>query len=418
VPILKHLAEPFGTPSDASKAKLDKTAVTLADKVELKVDDTDRKLALALSAKYNIDQVQALILTRSFIYNHGLSRPDLSGQEKEKESKVEEFVETITPFYYTERLSVLRSIIPLFRANEEPGHPINEVADEFLPLIIGTGPSFVTSILTEYQKKTQSPPPTKLLSNPHESARWSKQNFKEQLILLEILFWSLWSFVACDGPTVVRVFETAYSTRIGTAQENAALMVDAESSQLRQDGTAMWVLIMLEVLELERVAQPGGLSLAADPDSPPLYWSSAEHLQRIHELVCTNQDGQYVCVYLAWAFVLARLNAVKAEMQSPLPSHQPFFDALVPANDRAFTGGPDAVPLHMARMCLSPEAGLFPFLHNLLTDSPLFVTSVAWKTGSAVTDPNAVAFRSVIKGNSSHLPSLASSTQTRTIQGC
>ncbi|EDR12602.1 uncharacterized protein LACBIDRAFT_311161 [Laccaria bicolor S238N-H82] len=48
--------------------------------------------------------------------------------------------------------------------------------------------------------------------------------------------------------------------------------------------------------------------------------------------------------------------------------------------------------------CLEPETGLYNLLGNLLTNSPLSVTAVSWKTGSSISKPNAVAFRSVLKG--------------------
>ena len=57
----------------------------------------------------------------------------------------------------------------------------------------------------------------------------------------------------------------------------------------------------------------------------------------------------------------------------------------------------------MTKTCLDPDAGLFQLLITLLTNTPLFVASLAWKTGSAITDPNAVAFRSVLKGMSTTL---------------
>ncbi|KAJ3754452.1 hypothetical protein EV360DRAFT_86825 [Lentinula raphanica] len=51
----------------------------------------------------------------------------------------------------------------------------------------------------------------------------------------------------------------------------------------------------------------------------------------------------------------------------------------------------------MSQLCLDPKSGLLSLMKTLLTNSPLFVTSIAWKTGSTVTDPNVIAFRSVFK---------------------
>jgi nuclear pore complex protein Nup188 len=77
-------------------------------------------------------------------------------------------------------------------------------------------------------------------------------------------------------------------------------------------------------------------------------------------------------------------------------SYRSFFDSTLAPPTR----GKEREPIHvlMGRMALSNGVGLFKLLQTLLTSSPLFVTAMAWKTGSTVTDPNAIAFRSVLKG--------------------
>jgi nuclear pore complex protein Nup188 len=194
---------------------------------------------------------------------------------------------------------------------------------------------------------------------------------------------------------VVKIFETAYATSIGTEQANATMILDDEGRQLRQDATAIWILLLLEVLELERVGTRVDFSEKRDPT---LYTSSPAALAAIHELVMQNQDGRYACVYLAWAYVLSRLITVKTEMEPVAEAYKTFFNSIAPRQDRSYPGGVESLPLHMARSCLSPAAGLFETMHGLLTASPLFVTSQAWKAGSSITDPNAVGFRSVFKG--------------------
>ena len=69
---LKNAAEPFGTPSDASKKKVDSGSVTLPDGVVIRVEDADKEFIHALSSRFGIDQVHALVLLRSFFYNEGL----------------------------------------------------------------------------------------------------------------------------------------------------------------------------------------------------------------------------------------------------------------------------------------------------------------------------------------------------------
>ena len=52
----------------------------------------------------------------------------------------------------------------------------------------------------------------------------------------------------------------------------------------------------------------------------------------------------------------------------------------------------------MLQRVLDPSVGLLNLLLSLLTTTPLFVTSIAWKTDSSISEPNAVAYRSVVKG--------------------
>ncbi|KAG1741234.1 hypothetical protein EDD22DRAFT_1007169 [Suillus occidentalis] len=82
------------------------------DGVLLQVDEVEREFTLAISTQFGIDEIQAFVLLRSFLYNEGLSG---NGGLTDK-GVVDELIAAIMPFYYSERLFVLRALIPLFRA--------------------------------------------------------------------------------------------------------------------------------------------------------------------------------------------------------------------------------------------------------------------------------------------------------------
>lgn len=399
---LKSLASPFGTPSAASKAKVASGSITLADQFVLKAEDADKEFAYALSARFGIDEVHALVLLRSFLFNRGLPDDAGSNPDDTPGALVDELVRLITPFYYAERVALFRLYAPLVRAFDDPSHPTHEVAVEILPELAPEPTKFAEQLIDEYKRKTQETPPANLADDPRGSARWAKQSAREQLVLLEALFWTLFGFVPSAGATIVKVFEAAYATELGARQAAGALLLDEEGVQLIQDAAAVWLVLMLEVLELERVAEPGHVHVDALPraDGEGLYTDDPEEMAKLHTLVLANPHAQYAPVYLAWAFVLHRLAAVKAQTKEVPVAYQEFFRALPPKADRSYALDADSVHRVMARRCLEPEVGLFELLHGLLTQSPLFVTSVAWRTGSSITDPNAVAFRSVLKGTS------------------
>ncbi|TBU45205.1 nucleoporin subcomplex protein binding to Pom34-domain-containing protein [Dichomitus squalens] len=389
---LKNVAELFGKPSDASKKKVDSGSVTLPDGVVLRVEDADKDFIHALSKKFDIDQVQALILLRSFFYNEGLPA-DIGGSDSS--SMVEELVNAITPFYYSERLHVLRTLIPLFRALQSQGTPIFEIAETYIPKIVSDATQFAQSLLEEYSRKTYAEVPEGAQEDPRQASAWAKQNAKEQLVMLEVLFWTMWGHAACSGPLVAKIYETAYQTHLGSQQQNSTLLLDEESVQVLQDCAVMWILITVEVLELERASETGAIEMSANPTDKDIYWSSPEHLKRIHQTVISQGNSNFVCVYMAWTVQLGRFAKVAHESRELPTSYGSFFQTVISSTQSRDAG--QAVD-RMKDIGLSSDAGLFRLLHTLLTSSPVFVTSAAWRTGSSVTDPNTVAYRSVMKG--------------------
>ncbi|KAK0198776.1 hypothetical protein F5146DRAFT_1020942 [Armillaria mellea] len=388
---LKLLKDPFGKPSEASRKRIQSGAVTLSDGVVFHLEDSDKDYILGISDAFKMDEVSAFVLLRSFMYNQGLPATDMD------EFLVEACVEAITPFYLSERIAIFRVLIPLFRAKEDPTDPAFEISRTFLSKIISDGPKFVESLLTEYTRKMKEKLDEKVATDPKTASKWAKQNMKEQLVMLEVLFWTMWGSVACDGATVEKIFTAAYTTNLGTSQQNATLLLDEDALQLQQDITSLWVLITVEVLELETLADPGVIEISDTPSRTDLYTSSPTSLKRIHDLVMSNSGVQFACTYLAWTSVVSRISAVAAEVKEVPDSYRPFLDSLVPQTNRY---SKDREPTHimMLKTCLSPNTGLFRLMLNLLTAMPLFVTSIAMKTDSSVTDTNVIAFRSVFKG--------------------
>jgi nuclear pore complex protein Nup188 len=159
---ISNLAEPFGKPSDASKKKIESGSITLRDGVIFRIEDADREFVFAISDAFQIDQVEALVLLRSFVYNESLP-PDASA--------VDALVDVFTDLYYAERLALLRVLIPLYRAKDQPEEPASEVAEEILPLLVPSGPTFVESLLAEYKRKASESIPVRFSSDPRAGSR-------------------------------------------------------------------------------------------------------------------------------------------------------------------------------------------------------------------------------------------------------
>ncbi|KAI9569308.1 nucleoporin subcomplex protein binding to Pom34-domain-containing protein [Boletus coccyginus] len=390
---IRDVVQPYGKPTPASRKAVESGSVTLPDGCVLQVDDVSKEFAIALSSHFEIDEIQAFILLRSFLYNEGLSISSGSSSDK---SLVEELIVAITPFYYSERLFLLRVLIPLFRAQENSADPIHTVATKNLPNILPDGRALTDLLVAEYIRKAQESIPDTLSEDPRASSRWAKQNSREQLAMLEVLFRTMWGYVPCEGELVVKLLEAAYNTNLGSSQQNSTLLLDEEGKQILQDIAGLWILITIEILELEKVAEPDGIEISVAPADKTFYTASPDSLRRIHDLVTSNSGNQHVCTCLGWAFVLSRIGAKITDMKEVPDSYRSFYDSTFTYPSRGKEREPTYVL--MSRVALSDEVGLFKLLHNLLTTSPLFVTAVAWKAGSTVTDTNAIAFRSVLGG--------------------
>ncbi|KAH9002466.1 hypothetical protein EDB86DRAFT_3125995 [Lactarius hatsudake] len=375
---LKDLQNPFGKPNPDSRKRVDSGSVTLRDGVLVRVEQADKDFIFAISTRFNIDEVEALVLFRSFLYNEGNILQEL--ESNGDDAFVKRVVDAFSMFYHSERRCLARLLIPIFRAQEHEPSFFHSQAANILPQIVPDGPAFVRDVVTYYVDKTRAPLDEASANDPRLASRRAKENLRDQLVLLEVLFWAMWSFVPRQGPIVVKIYETAYETNLGSVQHNATLLLDEEGARLQQDCAAVWLLLMVEVLELETFSDNGNPDVSGPPSAEGMYTSHPDSLRRIHELVTSHGDSNYAAVYLGWTLIVARLETCNIQRGRP------------------FSKNREQVHTLMLQRVLDPSTGLLNLLLSLLTTTPLFVTSIAWKTDSSISEPNAVAYRSVIKG--------------------
>ena len=93
---LSSVKETFGQPSDASRKNVESGSVTLPDGVVLRVEEGDKEFIFAVSSRFQIDEIQALILLRSFLYIQGM--PPISDTTSTS-NMAAELVDAISAFY-------------------------------------------------------------------------------------------------------------------------------------------------------------------------------------------------------------------------------------------------------------------------------------------------------------------------------
>lgn len=254
---------------------------------------------MAISSRFDIDEIEAYVLFRSYIYNE-----TLPGELNDH--NVLQILDHFAPFFYSERRCLHRLYVPLLRALDGDHMPLHETALKVLP---SDGSAFVRDLVAFSADKSQAPIPEDMAADPRRASIWAKENVRDQLVLLEVLFWAMWDVIPRQGPLVVQIYETAYSTSLGSLQQNSTLLLDAESLRLLEDCASMWLLVMLEVLEIETFLERGSPNLTGPPSDSERYTSSPDSLKKIHELVISHGDSQYVPVCVAWAIILGHLES-------------------------------------------------------------------------------------------------------------
>ena len=314
-----------------------------------------------------------------------------------KEELVQEIILKMTLFYYSERLYVARTLVALLKCQQTVNDPFCSNARKLLPQIILDPSNFADKLVSEYRRKSQLPIPPKSSTNPRHASSWAKQNAKEQLVLVEALFWLLWDYAPVTAPIALSTFTAAYETDFGHKQINATSLLDPEGTQLKRDIAALWVLLTVEALNLEYL--PETLSTLPDKvdELGPLY-AAPQTLIKIHNIVMNHVAPGFVCTMLGWGLFIRAISTAATKVgQGRLGAYSAFLKEIRSPLEVTHRKGERQICETLLATCLSPEAGLFPFMVDLL-NSPLLLSSAALKMSSSVTDPGDIAYRALLKG--------------------
>jgi nuclear pore complex protein Nup188 len=368
ISLLKEAYAPFGSPNDTSRSKVRSGKVKLVDETELPVDEI-QEFVLATSDKFGIDEVWAAVLLKSFLWNQGL--PDSAtrqGGSGASEDFVNELLTSFTPFYTSERLSLIRILVPLFRAFNHPLDPLQPLAIELLDELLPTTESkeaWIRNILSTLKARRLHTPPAALLNtSPRQAAESASQALNEQLVLLELLFFSIWSFISPTFTLIHEIWKEAMDADLGSlsAQSSRDLLRGAKESETLQDVRTFWIVVCIETLGLEEltVGYPEVPNLLTDPNNIMTLRSLLSSTSRKR-----GGDPFYCSLQLALSLF--------PTLEDNSGSDTPIFRVTIPR-------------------------GSFTLLTHLIYTSSLFNIHLAWARNSVLSDPGSVAARSIIKG--------------------
>lgn len=418
-------------------------STTLTDGTKLEVGE-DGEILERITEELELDQVEALVLLRSFLQsNHGgmdlllQSKPHhqsdgekrqrigggkgkgkAKSKDKESIGLQDSFIEAFTTFYFEERLFLLKCLGSLLRISEDESHDYYSISIIILDRFATS--TFGLECLEKFQDSVLSRTiPSSIRDDQRESIFWSTQILREQLGLLEVIFLLYYGRLPLNSTFVVKCLETLKKTDFGRNQINAGYF-DSEALQLVQTIGHSLVLISVESLDLETAMD--GLELPSpsrrnqdnnDHGNLQLVESTLDLETCLDFLEETNIDSLRSPILLAWSLILERIDSALAEKRgkSPngsLPPHLNDLEDLV-ATD------PSDRPIwqKLAEVTFKPSMELFQSLEALLK-SPL-ISSKPSVANKAISIESSTAYRSVFKGllltiteiiQPSHLPNL------------
>ena len=109
-------------------------------------------------------------------------------------------------FHFEERFSIFWWIIPLLCAYDDPQSSIYKLSKDNLAKLKLKPWEFVSTFITQYHHQTKQPLPETIMQDPRTTSH-AKQSIKEQVVMLEVHFWSLSEHNLHDGPLYQDIFK-------------------------------------------------------------------------------------------------------------------------------------------------------------------------------------------------------------------
>jgi nuclear pore complex protein Nup188 len=425
---LRACGEPSARPSAEARSKLSKGSMSLpyAQNSSVTVDDFSRELALSISERHELDEVEAYLLLRAFLEGEDVSLDLLSRASRESGKKSRagsgapaagssktasaagsselraDLLDAFSTFYFEERLYVLRCVAALLRIADDEYHEFHALADSVLVELIT--PDFGSRCLQGFVALTGRSLPDHIRQNPRHAVFWAQQGLREQLHLLETISLLYYGRLPPTGAFVGDVLDVLRRTDFGRQQANAGFF-DSQAAELLQCITHMLSLIAVESLDLERVMDGIELGpLSSDQSDAPdggasqsLFADPRQVSAGIDYLEDSSEDPLRSPILLAWALVLQRLDVALRDWHAarpgePLPPRLRGLELETTPDDPA--GGP--LWQRLASAAFDPSMQLFRTMHAIVTSPVVSASSTSSAVSTSIA--SSLAHRAIFKG--------------------
>ena len=379
LPRLQACGAPLPKRSAAAREALARDSVDVRG-TTLRVSGVQRELALAIAARFDVEERESLALLRTFLESEHRSLDALPGGD----GAFDEFLDAFTVFFFEEQLAVIRCIAALLRISEDAQNALYATAVAVLDRFADA--AFATQLLAWFEEETQCALPPAVRHDPRYTQLWARQGLCKQLALLEVVFLLYYGRLPPTAAFQHATLAAIQRTQFGQRQANAGFL-DTRGALLVESVAHLLVFLAVECLSLEAALEPLAPGVRADEDAAlaPLA-ADPDALDAVLELLDSAAGSlvYYAPLLLGWALLLRRAD----EHMEAAP------DARLAAALAVRDGG---APMwrRMAHGALEPSMDLFGVLHALLA-SPLLGGRDSAVLGAS--DLSALAYRAVFKG--------------------
>jgi len=377
---LRECGQEPARPSAEARAALAKPVTWHGATVQ--ADELQRELSVAISERFALDEVRALVLLRTFLESEHRTL-ELLTRGKRSGERWSEFLDAVNVFYFEERLACVRCVSALLRIAEDVENALYDVAVRVLDRFADA--ELATRCLTWTERYAGAELPANVADDPRYSLLWARQGVLMQLSLLEVAFLLYYGRLGGSGSWALQVLQLAQRTQFGLRQANAGYL-DVEHAPLLECVQHAQLLLALEALDLEgaldAAGAPGGAAL-------PAVAQDAGALEQVLEML-EQGAGQsaFAPVLLGWALVLRRVDEA-------LENDAGGADAARLAAALRVEDGGAAIWQRLVLGAFNASMDVLGVLHTLLA-SPLLAQRTSAVLGA--TNLSTLAYRAVFKG--------------------
>ncbi|KAI9010899.1 nucleoporin subcomplex protein binding to Pom34-domain-containing protein [Phycomyces nitens] len=308
----------FNEPSSQSRLKLKVgTNISIEGKT-IVLNKEEVELVQTLSIFLDLNELQCALLWNAYRQendNDLESAKMIYGYQMCEDT---ELILRFTIYYFQDRIAILQCVTSLIRISREPSHPYTQIAKNTVQAI-NVHAEFADRMISQLKTLVRFDVPSQFFANPLWAATRARQNLKEEIAILEMLF-IIHAFEPCPPKRVFTIIQEFEANCFGIHQTCGRLL-SHQDADLFNRLSFMCELVAVQVLGLERLA----IEIIGDGQAgqEKTLLQSPEIIIDINSVVAfLGNSASHSTFMLAWSYFLCCLNSKLATSNGALGAYE------------------------------------------------------------------------------------------------